>query len=142
MDDERLRAILTGTRTIAVLGIHPDPSRPANYVPAYLHEHGYRILGVNPVLVGTSLFGEPVVATLAELREPVDLVDVFRRADALPAHQDELLASSAPVIWFQLGIFNDAVAEALAAAGKEVIQDRCTLADHRRLGLPRVEGRA
>jgi predicted CoA-binding protein len=141
MHDDRLRAILAGSPTIAVLGIHPDPSRPANYVPAYLYAQGYRILGVNPVLVGTELFGEPVVATLADLTEPVDLVDVFRRADALPAHQAELAASSAPVIWFQLGIFNDAVAEALTAAGKEVVQDRCTLADHKRLGLPPLEPR-
>jgi len=141
MNDARLAQILGHAKTIAVLGIHPDPSRPANYVPAYLFEQGYRILGVNPVLVGTELFGQPVVATLADLHEPVDLVDVFRRADALPAHQAELLATSAPVIWFQSGIFNDLVAEVLAAGGKEVVQDRCTLADHQRLGLPHVEAR-
>lgn len=140
MNDDRLREILSGARTIAVLGIHPDPSRPANYVPAYLHEQGYRILGVNPVLVGTELFGEPVVATLDQLTEPVDLVDVFRRADALPGHQDELIGSTAPIIWFQLGIFNEAVAFALEQHGKVVVQDRCTLAEHKRLGLPSLEG--
>ena len=130
-----LAQILMRSPTIAVLGIHHDPARPANYVPAYLHEHGYRILGVNPALVGRALFGVPVVATLADLTEPIDLVDVFRRPDALPAHLEELCACPAPVVWFQLGIRHDEVAAALVAAGKQVVQDRCTLAEHRRLGL-------
>lgn len=135
MDDRELRTILSTSRTIAVLGIHDDTSRPANYVPAYLHQQGYRILGVNPALAGKTLFGERVRASLAELTEPIDLVDVFRRPDALPAHAGELAASSAPVIWFQLGIVNDQVAARLTGAGKTVVQDRCTLADHRRLRL-------
>jgi len=132
--------ILATSPTVAVLGIHHQPSRPAFYVPEYLHQHGYRILGVNPTLAGTVLFGEPVRASLAELAalgEPVDLVDVFRRPDALPGHQAELAGFAAPVVWFQLGIRHDSVAAALVAAGKIVIQDRCTLADHRRLGLGR-----
>ncbi len=130
-----VRAILERSPTVAVLGIHHEPARPAHYVPAYLHAQGYRIRGVNPALVGRELFGAPVVATLADLDEPIDLVDVFRRSEALPAHQAELLASPAPVVWFQLGIVNDEVAAVLRAAGKQVVQDRCTLADHRRLGL-------
>jgi hypothetical protein len=135
MDDPALRTILSTSPTIAVLGIHFDESRPAFYVPAYLHEHGYRILGVNPALAGRMLFGEEIRATLGEVDEPYDLVDVFRRADALPGHAAELAACAAPVIWFQLGIRNDAVAARLTAAGKRVVQDRCTLADHRRLRL-------
>jgi predicted CoA-binding protein len=85
------------------------------------------------------LFGEPVVARLADLKEPVDLVDVFRRPTALPDHLPELLALRPPAVWFQLGIRNDAVARELEAAGIEVVQSRCTLADHRRfqLGRPR-----
>ena len=138
MDDQTLRTILTTSPTIAVLGIHHDPARPANYVPAYLHARGYRILGVNPALVGTTLFGEPVRASLAEVGA-VDLVDVFRRSEALPGHQGELTAASARVIWFQLGIRHDEVAAALTAAGKTVVQDRCTLAEHRRLGLGRPD---
>lgn len=130
-----VRAILAHSPTVAVLGIHRDPARAAFYVPEYLHAHGYRVLGVNPALAGQVLFGQPVVATLAELTEPIDLVDVFRRPDALPGHQAELLACPAPVVWFQLGIRHDGVAAALAAAGKTVVQDRCTLADHQRLGL-------
>lgn len=137
MDDSELRRILGASATVALLGVHHDPDRPAYYVPAYLHQQGYRVLGVNPALVGQVLFGEPVRASLAELTEPIDLVDVFRRPEALPGHAAELAACSAPVIWFQLGIRNDQVADGLRAAGKTVIQDRCTLADHRRLGLGR-----
>lgn len=140
--DDAIRRILESARTIAVLGAHDDPSKAAFYVPQYLHRMGYRVLGVNPKLAGQQLHGAPVVATLAELGEPVDMVDVFRRPDQLPAHLPELLAlfggssrSSPAVVWLQLGIRHEGVAETLRAAGIEVVQDRCTLADHRRLGL-------
>lgn len=132
-----MRSILETSPTVAVLGIHVETYKPAHYVPAYLHEQGYRILGVNPEFAGQVMFGNPVVATLADLGEPVDLVDIFRRPNALPDHLDELLALRPPVVWFQLGIRNDAVAAALEAAGIEVVQSRCTLADHQRMGLGR-----
>ena len=141
MSMERVREILAHSPTVAVLGIHTDPFKPAHYVPAYLHEQGYRIHGVNPQLAGQELFGNKVVATLGDLPGPVDLVDVFRRPNALPDHLDELLALRPPVVWFQLGIRNDEVARALEAAGIEVIQSRCTLADHQRLGLGRPTAR-
>lgn len=136
-DDDRLRAILSSSPTIAVLGIHRAPDKAAFYVPEYLHDEGYRILGVNPTLVGEVLFSQPVRATLAELAEPVDLVDVFRRAEQIPAHLPDILAMNPrpKVVWFQQGIRNDAAAAQLEAAGITVIQDRCTLADHQRLGL-------
>jgi predicted CoA-binding protein len=143
VDARRIRTILETSPTVAVLGIHVDTYKPAHYVPAYLHEQGYRILGVNPEFAGRELFGNVVVATLAELTEPVDLVDVFRRPTALPDHLPELLAMTPrpPVVWFQLGIRNDAVAGALEAAGIEVVQSRCTLADHQRMGLGRPRPR-
>jgi len=135
--DDQLRAILSASPTVAVLGIHQEPDRAAFYVPEYLHDEGYRILGVNPRLVGDTLFGEPVRATLAELTEPIDLVDVFRRSDKVGEHVDDILAMSPRprVVWLQLGIRNDAAARRLEAAGITVIQDRCTLADHQRLRL-------
>ncbi|MCX4242760.1 CoA-binding protein [Paraliomyxa miuraensis] len=138
MDDAALARIFDATRTIAVLGIHDDPSKAASYVPQYLHRVGYRILGVNPKLAGQRILGEPVVATLAELSEAVDMVDVFRRSELLPEHLPELLAMQPrpAVVWMQLGVRHDAVAERLRAVGIEVVSDRCTLADHRRLGLP------
>ena len=137
MDPRRIRTILETSPTVAVLGIHTDTFKPAHYVPAYLHEQGYRILGVNPEFAGQEMFGNKVVATLAELGEPVDLVDVFRRPAALDDHVPEFLALKPPVVWFQLGIRNDEVARQLEAAGIEVVQSRCTLADHQRMGLGR-----
>lgn len=136
LDD--IRQILQDTRTVAVLGAHPQPSRAAFYVPEYLHRAGYKVFAVNPAKVGTELWGEPVRASLGELTAavgPVDLVDVFRRSDAIPAHLDEILSMDPlpRVVWLQQGIRHDATAEALSARGISVVQDRCTLADHRRL---------
>jgi len=128
--DARLREILEGSPTIAVLGAHDEPEKAAYYVPEYLHEEGYRIIGVNPRFVGTELFGVPVHASLAAIEERVDLVDVFRRGEQVAAHVADILA-------MQLGVKSDEAAKRLEAEGIEVIQNRCTLADHQRLGLGR-----
>lgn len=138
--DQDLARILRGARTVAVLGAHHEPARAAFYVPEYLHAQGYRVLPVNPGLTGTTLWDQPVRATLAELGEPVEIVDVFRRGELLPGHLDDLLAMRPRprVVWLQLGVRNDNVARRLEAEGIEVVQDRCMLADHRRLGIGRV----
>ncbi len=137
INDARIREILTSSPTIAILGIHHEPEKAAFYVPEYLHDEGYRIIGVNPRFTGQTLFGEPVRATLAEIGQPVDLVDVFRRAELIPAHIEDILAMKPrpKVVWFQLGIKNDDAAKILEAAGIVVVQNRCTLADHQRLAL-------
>jgi uncharacterized protein len=135
VDPARIRTILETSPTIAVLGIRDDPAAAGFYVPAYLHDVGYRVLGVNPRLAGTTLFGAPVRATLAEITEPIDLVDVFRRPDQLDKHVAELIAAKPRVVWFQLGIRDDAIAARLEAAGIVVVQDRCMLVDHRRMQL-------
>lgn len=137
LTDQRIREILLGSPTIAVVGIHEEPEKAAFYVPEYLHDEGYRIIGVNPAYVGRELFGERVRATLAEIREPVDLVDVFRRSSAVGDHVEDILAMQPrpAYVWLQLGIKNDDAARILEAAGITVIQNRCTLADHQRLGL-------
>lgn len=134
---ELARRLLEHSPVVAVLGAHHEPSRAAHYVPAYLASKGYDVWPVNPRLVGSALFGHPVVATLAEVAVAVDLVDVFRRPDTLDAHVGEILAMSPlpKAVWFQLGIVNEAAATRLREAGLEVVQDRCTLADHRRFGL-------
>lgn len=143
-DDDRVREILKASPTIAVLGIHQEPEKAAFYVPEYLHDEGYRIVGVNPRFAGQEMFGERVTATLAEIAVPIDLVDVFRRAEQIPAHVDDILAMSPrpKVVWFQLGIENASAAQRLEAAGIRVIQNRCTLADHQRLriGAPAQNG--
>lgn len=135
-----IEAALRDARVIAVLGAHSEPARPAFYVPDYLHRQGYTILPVNPTLAGATLWGEVVRASLAELESPVDLVDVFRRGPAVPGHVEDILAMSPRprVVWLQLGIRSAAATAALVAAGIDVVQDRCTLADHRRFGIPSI----
>ena len=137
INDARLREILSGSPTVAVLGIHREPEKAAFYVPEYLHDEGYRVIGVNPELVTETLFGEKVRATLQEIGEPIDLVDVFRRPELIPQHVADILAMKPKprFVWFQLGIKNDEAAKRLEDAGITVIQNRCTLADHQRLGL-------
>lgn len=134
-DDAGLTRILREARAIAVLGAKAPPYEPAHYVPAYLLEQGYRILPVNPTIAGQRLFGVPVVPTLADLAEPVDVVEVFRRPEYLPGHAEEVLALARrpAVVWFQLGIRHDGAAERLARAGLRVVQDRCMMPEHRRL---------
>lgn len=133
----RIRTILTEARTIAVLGASTRPARPAAYVPDYLAAQGYRILPVNPLHREERRWGEAFRLKLQDLGERVDIVDVFRHPRFLPHHLEDFLAMRpAPgLVWFQQGIRNDEVARALIAAGIEVVQDRCTLADHRRMGL-------
>ncbi|APR83289.1 Succinyl-CoA synthetase, alpha subunit-related enzyme [Minicystis rosea] len=133
---------LRNAKTVAVLGAHEEPSRPAFYVPDYLYKQGYRILPVNAMLVGKALWGQPVRASLAELKEPVDIVDVFRRPEALQSHLEDILAMSPRprLVWLQLGIRNDTFARDVQAAGIDIVQDHCMLADHRAFGIGRVGG--
>jgi len=128
-------ARLLAASTIAVLGASTKPARPAHYVPAYLHARGYRVIPVNPLHADAHLWGEPFRRRLEDIGEPVDIVDVFRHPGFLPHHLPELLAMRPRpgLVWLQLGIRHDEVARALCDAGIDVVQDRCTLADHRQL---------
>lgn len=133
-DDADLRTLLANTHSIGVLGGKANPAEPAFYVPAYLTQHGYSCVAVNPTLAGRTVFGNPAVASLAELT-PVDLIEVFRRPDLIDAHVDELAALPwrPRYVWFQLGIRNDPAAARLVAMGIGVVQDRCMMPEHRRL---------
>ncbi len=145
-DPAHLRAILAGSRRIAVLGASGRAGRPAHDVTAYLERQGYEIVPVNPHRYGETMFGGVVHARLRDIAEAVDVVDVFRRAEDLPAHLPDLLAMRPlpGVVWFQSGIRNDEVARDLRAAGIDVVQDRCTKIDHRALigesGRPAARG--
>ncbi len=134
-DDAGLTRILREARTVAVLGAKPEPAEPAHYVPAYLQARGYRIVPVNPIFAGQTIFGAEVVGALADLPEPVDVIDVFRRPEYLPGHAREILALPwrPRAVWFQLGIRHDGAAAELARAGIDVVQDRCMMPEHRRL---------
>jgi len=134
-DDPGLAAILREAKTVAVLGAKRALWTAAHYVPAYLRKHGYRILPVNPTLAGRTLHGAAVVARVADLAGPVDVIEIFRRPEYLPGHADEILTLPwrPRAVWFQLGIRHDAAAERLARAGIRVVQDRCMMPEHRRL---------
>ena len=122
-----IAAILAETKRIAVLGIKTEAQRdrPAFYVPEYMAEAGYEIVPVPVYYPDVSeILGEAVYRTLAEIPEPVDMVNVFRRSHDIPQHLPDLLAAHPKVVWIQTGIRNDEVAEALARAGIKVVQDR------------------
>ena len=129
-----IRDLLTATRTIAVLGIKTETqaNQPAFYVPSYLQSAGFQIIPV-PVYFPavTQILGQQVYRRLVDVPVDVDLVNVFRRPQDVPAHVEDILAKMPKAVWLQSGIRNDAVAETLAKAGIKVVQDRCLMVDHR-----------
>lgn len=131
-DEASIAALVRSMRRVAVLGIKTEAQRgqPAFDVPAYLDRLGVEVVPV-PVYYpeATHILGRPVVRRVAEAA-PVDVVDVFRRPSDVPAHLDDLLAARPRAVWLQSGIRHDAVAEALARAGIQVVQDRCLMVDH------------
>ncbi len=131
--DDEIRELLSRARTIAVVGIKAGEEEDAHRVPAYLQQQGYRIVPVSPKL--DRVLGEAARPSLRELREPVDLVNLFRAPQHVPAHAEEILAMSPlpRTVWLQLGIRHDEAAGRLEAAGITVVQDRCIMVDHRRL---------
>ncbi|MBB4286404.1 O-acetylhomoserine aminocarboxypropyltransferase [Roseospira goensis] len=136
--DAHIRSILAEVKTIAMIGTSANPNRPSYFVMKYLQEKGYRVLPVNPTQAGNTILGETVHARLADVPEPVDMVDVFRAADAVPGIVAETLAVAADkgirVLWMQLGVRHDAAAAEAEAAGLTVIMDRCPKIEYGRLG--------
>ena len=135
--DDRLLAMLTGAPTIAVVGASPKPGRASRDIVGYLVQHRYRVIPINPAYAGEKIFGQPVVGRLADVAEPIDIVDIFRRTEALAGVVDEALALSPrpKVIWMQLGLRDEAAARRAEAAGLTVVMDRCIKIEHGRLGL-------
>ena len=135
-DIDQVRTVLREAKRVAVLGIKPEihSDRAAHYVPEYLQSAGYEIVPV-PVYYPdtTEILGQKVYRTLAEIPGDIDVVDVFRRPNDIPAHVADIIAKKPRWVWFQSGIRNEAAARQLAEAGIGVIQDRCMLSDHRRL---------
>jgi hypothetical protein len=136
-DDAAIADLLQRTRRIAVLGIKTanDTGQPAYYVPQYAQRAGYEIVPV-PVYYPEviEILGQPVYRAVADIPEPVDMVNVFRRPKDIPAHVDDIISARPASVWFQLGIRNDAAAERLARAGIDVVQDRCLLVELQRVG--------
>jgi predicted CoA-binding protein len=134
-DDEGIRRILRDTRRIAVIGIKMEPSQPAYYVPAYCKRAGLDIVPV-PVYYpdATEILGERVYRRVADIPGDIDMVNVFRRPNDIPAHVDDIVAKGPKSVWFQLGIRNDEAAERLAREGIDVVQDRCLMVEHQHQG--------
>ena len=137
---EALRRILTRVRTIAAVGVSPNPVRPSNYVGRYMALKGYRVLPVNPMAAGTRLWGAEVAASLAEIpaaEDPVQMVDVFRRSEEAGRVVDEALEVLGPrgleVIWMQIGVWDLAAAKRAEAKGVEVVMNLCPKMEYQRL---------
>ena len=128
---ERLR-ILTEHRTIAMVGLSAEPMRPSHFAAIYMLAEGYDIIPVNPKYAGETILGQPVYPSLAGIPRPVGIVDVFRRAEAVPAITEEAIAIGAKVLWLQLGIVHEAAAARARAAGLDVVQNRCVKIEHAR----------
>jgi predicted CoA-binding protein len=135
--DDDLRRILTETRTIALVGWSPKPDRPSHRVAAFLKARGYRVIPVNPGQAGQEALGETVRASLSDIGEAVDMVDIFRRSEEAGAVVDEALAAlpGLKTVWMQLGVVDEAAAARARAAGVEVVMDRCPAIEIPRLQM-------
>lgn len=137
--DDHIRDLLTGARTIAMVGASDRPDRPSWGVMRFLQEHGYRVIPVNPQITGEHVHGEYVFRELCQIGVPIDIVDIFRRPQAAGEAVDEAIAVGAKAVWMQLGVVNPAAAERAEAAGLKVVMDRCPKIEIPRLGVPRIE---
>jgi hypothetical protein len=128
---DEIARLLREAKTVAVVGVSPNPWRPANEIAEYLLENGYRVIPVNPLL--SEWNGARVYPDLRAIPEKIDIVDVFRRSAYAGAHADEAIAVGAKALWFQDGVIDEAAAARARAAGLFVVMDRCILRDHARL---------
>ena len=133
--DDEIRRILTSVKTIAVVGFSANPGRPSNEVALFLQSKGFKVIPVNPGLAGQTQIGETVYAKLADIPEPIDMVDVFRASDAVAGVMDEAIAVKAKVVWTQLGVVDEDAAEKGRAAGLTVVMNRCPAIEMPRLKL-------
>ncbi|GGF28403.1 CoA-binding protein [Aliidongia dinghuensis] len=131
--DDYLRGILRRTKTIAMVGASPNWNRPSYFVMKYLQAKGFRVIPVNPRAAGEEILGEPVVATLADVPVPVDMVDVFRASDAAPGIVEDAIKVGAKTVWMQIGVRHDAAAARAEAAGLDVVMNHCPKIEYSRL---------
>ncbi len=131
--ERRIDTILSGSTTVAVVGISDKPDRPSHVVAKYLQERGYRVIPVNPLL--TEVLGEKAYRSLAEVPGPVDLVDVFRKSPEVPPLAEEAVRIGARFFWMQEGVESDRAREILEAAGIPWVMDRCVKKELAKRGI-------
>ncbi|MDV3258336.1 MAG: CoA-binding protein [Sphingomonas sp.] len=136
--DEDIADLLKGVRTIAMVGASDRPDRPSNGVMKFLQGQGYRVIPVNPTITGEHVHGEYVWRELAQIGEPVDMVDIFRRSSEAGAIVDEAIAIGAKAVWMQIGVIDESAARRAEAAGLQVVMDRCPKIEIMRLGVEPV----
>lgn len=127
-----IRRLLIRARNVAMVGLSADEQRPSYFVAIYLKGEGYRIFPVNPRYAGQTILGRPVYASLREIPEHIDVVDIFRKPSDVPAIVDEAAAIGADALWMQLGVVNQEAADRARAAGLTVVMDRCMKIEHGR----------
>jgi hypothetical protein len=128
---DRAMELMRDAKTIAVVGVSSNPDRPSHEVARYLQDHGFTVYMVNPT--ETEVLGQPAYASVRDLPEPVDIVDVFRRSPDVPPVVDDAIAAGARAVWMQLDIVHEEAAARARDAGLEVVMDRCTKIEHQRL---------
>ena len=137
--DTEIKALLEGARTIALVGASDRPDRPSYRVMKTLQDHGYRVIPVNPQITGEHLHGEFVFRELAQLGDPIDIVDIFRNSAAAGEAVDQAIAIGAKAVWMQLGVINHEAAARAEAAGLQVVMDRCPAIDIPALGVAKIQ---
>lgn len=138
MNDNELAQILRTTHTIALVGASDNPQRPAWHVMSWLLEQGYHVIPVSPKIAGKTLLGQKGYATLQDIPEEVDMVDVFRQSQAAWEISKEAIAIGAKTLWLQLGVINEAAAVLAKEAGLNVVMDRCPAIEIPRLGIEKI----
>ena len=136
-DEGEIRALLGQPRRIAVVGASPNPARPSNEVLAFLIRQGHDVIAVNPGHAGKTIHGAPVVATLADVEPPAEIVDIFRNSAEAGAAVDEAIVHGAKAVWLQIGVIDQEAARRANDAGLIVVMDRCPKIEIPRLGLLR-----
>ena len=138
--DQDLTELLQGARTIALVGASDRPDRASYGVMKFLQDHGYRVFPINPRITGEHVHGEFIWRELAQIGEPIDIVDIFMRSENVGPIVDDAIAVGAKAIWMQLGVIDEAAAARAEAAGLKVVMDHCPKIEIGRLGIPPRNG--
>ena len=140
--DEDIADLLRNARTIAMVGASDNPGRASFGVMKFLQDQGYRVIPVNPRITGEHVHGEYVWRELAQIGDPIDIVDIFRKSEEVGPIVDEAIAAGAKAVWMQLGVIDEAAAAKAEAAGLKVVMDHCPKIEFARLGLKPISGAA